>query len=126
MIKSTVLTFKVRDSNTRGCSPVRLGISKEKSATYSHNREEYGFCCQPFADLFSTDYLQETKDLIVCSTCLGEKPPPSTAMLRASTTRRWKVSFFQRSRDGPPRKAFAIVSMLRGSSTRVDSMQTSN
>ena len=32
-----------------------------------------------------------------------------------------KVSFFQPNRDGPPHKAFAIVSMLRGSSTRVDS-----
>jgi len=62
---------------TCGCSLVRLGISKDKSATYRHNGEEYHFCCQGCVGLFITDpqkYFQETKDLIVCPTCLAEKP----------------------------------------------------
>ncbi len=61
-----------------GCSLVRLGVSKEKSASYTYNGEEYRFCCQGCADLFSTDpepHLQRTKDLVVCPTCLAEKPP---------------------------------------------------
>ncbi len=69
---------------TCGCSLVRLGVSKEKSAAYHYNGEEHRFCCQPCADLFGTDpqrYLQETNDLIVCPICLGEKPPPWTATL---------------------------------------------
>ena len=62
---------------TCGCSLVRLGVSKDKVAACSHNGEQYLFCCQQCADLFIGDpqkYLQETKDLIVCPTCLGEKP----------------------------------------------------
>ena len=42
--------------------------------------EEYRFCCQGCIDLFATDpgkYLEETKGLIVCPTCLAEKPPQS-------------------------------------------------
>ena len=61
-----------------GCSLVRLGVSKEKSASYTYNGEEYRFCCQGCADLFSTDpeqHLQRTKGLVVCPTCLAEKPP---------------------------------------------------
>ncbi len=62
---------------TCGCSLVRLGVSKDKSITYCYNGEEYHFCCQGCTDLFITDpqkYLQETNDLIVCPTCLAEKP----------------------------------------------------
>lgn len=60
-----------------GCSLVRLGISKENSIAHRHNGEEYRFCCQGCADLFVTDpekYLRETNELIVCPTCLAEKP----------------------------------------------------
>ena len=69
---------------TCGCSLVRLGISKDQAAIYTHNGEEHYFCCQACADLFSTDpqkYLEETNDLIVCPTCLGEKPLQWTAMM---------------------------------------------
>ncbi len=62
---------------TCGCSLVRLGIKKGKSVIHSHNGEQYHFCCQGCVDVFITDpskYLQETKDLIVCPTCLAEKP----------------------------------------------------
>ncbi len=61
-----------------GCSLVRLGISKDKAATYSHDGTEYFFCCQGCADVFAADpetRLEETKDLIVCPTFLAEKPP---------------------------------------------------
>ena len=62
---------------TCGCSLVRLGISKEQAATYTYAGAEYYFCCQGCTDLFLTDpekYLQETNELIVCPTCLAEKP----------------------------------------------------
>ena len=62
---------------TCGCSLVRLGISNDKATRYSHANEERSFCCQGCVDLFITDpqkYLQETNDLIVCPTCLAEKP----------------------------------------------------
>ncbi len=61
-----------------GCSLVRLGISKEKAATYSHDGTEYCFCCQDCADEFAPDpeqHVQRTNDLIVCPTCLAEKTP---------------------------------------------------
>ncbi len=63
-----------------GCSLVRLGVSKDKAATYSYKGEEYLFCCQGCADLFVADpeqHLQRTKDLVVCQNCLAEKPPAS-------------------------------------------------
>jgi len=66
---------------TCGCSLVRLKISKDKAATSCYEGEEYHFCCQGCVDLFAADpetYVQRTKDLIVCPTCLGEKLPQST------------------------------------------------
>ncbi len=69
---------------TCGCSLVRLGISKEKSVTNDSNGKEYHFCCQGCADLFNADpkkYLEQTKDLVVCPTCLAEKPPESAVKL---------------------------------------------
>ena len=62
---------------TCGCSLVRLGVTKDKATSYRHNRQEYHFCCQGCVDLFITDpeeHLQETNNLIVCPTCLAEKP----------------------------------------------------
>ena len=70
---------------TCGCSLVRLGISKEKAVPYSHDGEDYLFCCQGCADLFTTDpekYVQDTRDLIVCPTCLAEKPLEQAVTLR--------------------------------------------
>ncbi len=69
---------------TCGCSLVRLGISKEKSVTNHSNGKEYHFCCQGCADLFTDDpakYLEQTKDLIVCPTCLAEKPIKSAVTM---------------------------------------------
>ena len=63
-----------------GCSLVRLGVTRDKAATHSYKGEEYFFCCQGCADLFVTNperHLQRTKDVVVCPTCLAEKPPAS-------------------------------------------------
>ncbi len=62
---------------TCGCSLVRLGISKDKANTYGHEGKEYFFCCQGCVDVFAANpkkRLEETKDLIVCPTCLAENP----------------------------------------------------
>jgi len=62
---------------TCGCSLVRLGISKDKATIYTHEGTKYFFCCQGCVDVFVTDpekQLEETKDLIICPTCLAEKP----------------------------------------------------
>lgn len=70
---------------TCGCSLVRLGISKENSASHRYNGEEYHFCCQGCVDVFIKDpkkHLQETNDLIVCPTCLAEKPLKWTVKLK--------------------------------------------
>jgi len=72
---------------TCGCSLVRLGISKDQAAVYRHNSKDYHFCCQGCVDLFTTNpqkHLQETKDLIVCPTCLAEEPPQSTVKMKIS------------------------------------------
>ena len=69
---------------TCGCSLVRLGISNDLAPTYSHDGKEYRFCCQGCVDLFAADpakHLEETKALIVCPSCLAEKPPESTFTL---------------------------------------------
>ncbi len=71
--------------STCGCSLVRLGVSKDKAVSYNHDGEEHVFCCQACVDLFIIDpqkYLEETKDLIVCPTCLGEKPVQWSATLK--------------------------------------------
>ncbi len=69
---------------TCGCSLVRLGISKNEATFHRHEGEEYSFCCQACVDVFITDpvkYLQETEDVIVCPTCLAEKPVERAAKL---------------------------------------------
>ena len=70
--------------STCGCSLVRLGISREEAAIHVHDGNEYYFCCQGCVDVFLTDpqkYLDETTDLIVCPSCLAEKPPSSAVRL---------------------------------------------
>lgn len=49
--------------STRGCSLVRLGVTKDQSLAYLYEDEEYRFCCQGCVDLLLTDpekYLEET------------------------------------------------------------------
>ena len=38
-----------------GCSLVRLGVTREKAATYSYDGTEYHFCCQDCVDEFAGD-----------------------------------------------------------------------
>ncbi len=62
---------------TCGCSLVRLGITKEAAARFQYRDQEHSFCCQACVDVFTTNpekYLEETSGLIVCPTCLAEKP----------------------------------------------------
>ena len=69
---------------TCGCSLVRLGISEEQSARSRFDGQEYRFCCEGCTELFATapeKYLEETSDLIVCPTCLAEKPMNVATML---------------------------------------------
>lgn len=72
---------------TCGCSLVRLGITKDQAAVHRHNGKDYYFCCQGCVDLFRGDpqkHLQETQDLIVCPTCLAEKPLNSAVKMKIS------------------------------------------
>lgn len=60
-----------------GCSLVRLGISKDNAIPFQYKQGTYLFCCEGCLDSFAADpekYLSETKDVVVCPTCLGEKP----------------------------------------------------
>ncbi len=69
---------------TCGCSLVRLGIAKDQAPTNTYDGREYRFCCQGCVALFIAEpakRLEETKGLIVCPTCLAEKPPESTFTL---------------------------------------------
>ena len=62
---------------TCGCSLVRLGISEENAVAHSHDGEEFNFCCQGCVDVFVAnpeECLEETKGMIVCPSCLAEKP----------------------------------------------------
>jgi YHS domain-containing protein len=70
---------------TCGCSLVRLGISKDKASTYNYKGKELYFCCKGCMELFIKDserYIKETEDLIVCPTCLAEKPKKNATLLK--------------------------------------------
>ena len=70
---------------TCGCSLVRLGISNAQASVYYHNDEKYLFCCKGCVDLFVTDpekFLEESRELIVCPSCLAEKPPDQAVTIK--------------------------------------------
>lgn len=70
--------------STCGCSLVRLGISPKKTVTRNYKNTDYSFCCDGCAILFDKDpiaLLNETKDLVVCPSCLGEKPLNQTVSI---------------------------------------------
>jgi YHS domain-containing protein len=78
---------------TCGCSLIRLGIGSDRWTTCNYGEKQYFFCCQGCTDLFSEDppkYLKETKDLVVCPTCLAEKPVQWTVRMEISD---WEVYF---------------------------------
>ncbi len=77
---------------TCGCSLMRLGVTKDKATVYRFEGEERLFCCQGCLDLFVTDpakYLGETGDLVVCPTCLAEKPRQWAVMLNVADEEIW-------------------------------------
>ena len=62
---------------TCGCSLVRLGVAADAATMHEYRGEQHPFCCQGCVEVFETDperYLTETSDLVVCPTCLAEKP----------------------------------------------------
>ncbi len=68
---------------TCGCSLVRLGITKENVVVRIYHETEYLFCCDGCADLFDKTpepLLEETKNLVVCPSCLAEKPIDQTVL----------------------------------------------
>ena len=70
--------------STCGCSLVRLHISKNQSVMYHYNSKDYRFCCRGCADIFVKNpekYLQEIHNIVVCTTCLAEKPRQLTLKL---------------------------------------------
>ncbi len=69
--------METRICPTCGCSLVRLGVTDDQSVAYQHGGKEHHFCCQGCLDVFVTDpekYLRQMSDLVVCPTCLAEKP----------------------------------------------------
>lgn len=92
-ISSSAKTIATSICPACGCSLVRLGIGADRWAKSHYEGKEYFFCCQGCTDLFNQDpprYLQETKDLVVCPTCLAEKPVQWTVRMEISG---WEVFF---------------------------------
>lgn len=59
------------------CSLARLGITREAATAFTHRGEELLFYCQGCLQGFYEDperYLAEIRELIVCPSCLAEKP----------------------------------------------------
>ncbi|SVB93949.1 uncharacterized protein METZ01_LOCUS246803 [marine metagenome] len=92
-IPSSAKTIVTSICPSCGCSLIRLGIGADRWAKSRYEGKEYFFCCQGCADLFNQEpprYLQETKDLVVCPTCLAEKPVQWTARREIAG---WEVFF---------------------------------
>jgi len=69
---------------TCGCSLVRLGIAKENAVIRKYQEKQYSFCCDGCATLFKEspeDRLRETDNLVVCPSCLAEKPKNQTVII---------------------------------------------
>ncbi|MHB1280962.1 MAG: hypothetical protein ACYCYL_06975 [Acidithiobacillus sp.] len=69
---------------TCGCSLVRLGITKENAVIRKYQGKEYSFCCDGCVVAFQENaeaLLEETNSLVVCPSCLAEKPINQTASI---------------------------------------------
>ena len=78
---------------TCSCSLIRLGISSDRWTKLIYEDKEYFFCCQGCVDLFNQEpsrYLKETENLVVCPTCLAEKPLQQTIRMEITG---WEVFF---------------------------------
>jgi YHS domain-containing protein len=70
---------------TCGCSLVRLGIKKEEAVTFGYSGKDYNFCCNGCEKKFAEDperYLSGINNIVVCPTCLAEKPIESTIKIK--------------------------------------------
>lgn len=66
---------------TCGGSLVRLGVTKENTIIRTYNKKYYSFCCEGCAIIFEKTpeaLLLETESLVVCPSCLTEKPKEHT------------------------------------------------
>jgi YHS domain-containing protein len=62
---------------TCGCSFVRLGVRRESAVHHAYEGRELHFCCEGCLDRFLVDpdhYLDRSRDIVICPSCLGEKP----------------------------------------------------
>ena len=78
---------------TCSCSLIRLGIGSDRWTKLIYEDKEYFFCCQGCVDLFNQEpsrYLKETENLVVCPTCLAEKPLQQTIRMEITG---WEVFF---------------------------------
>ncbi len=69
---------------TCGCSLVRLGITKDSAVMRKYKEKEYLFCCDGCAVMFEENpesLLEETDSLVVCPSCLAEKPINQTVAI---------------------------------------------
>ena len=60
-----------------GCSLVRLGIARDRATKLVYGGHELHFCCGGCVDVFRDDperFMREAEDLVICPTCLTEKP----------------------------------------------------
>ena len=75
---------KTKICTTCGCSLVRLGISEQQVVSFQFKSVLLFYCCQGCLTLFQQNpdmYLEETSDIVVCPTCLSEKPIASTVAI---------------------------------------------
>ena len=78
---------------TCNCSLIRLGIGSDRWTKLIYEDKEYFFCCQACVDLFNqkpSRYLKEIENLVVCPTCLAEKPLQQTVRMEIAG---WEVFF---------------------------------
>jgi len=103
---------------TCSCSLIRLGIGSERWTKLICEGKEYFFCCQGCVDLFNQEpsrYLKETEDLVVCPTCLAEKPLQQTVRMEIAG---WEVFFCRcpHCSDAFQKKPDYYVKRLQGKS----------
>ena len=76
--------MKTQICPTCSCSLVRLGIRKENAVIQKYQEKEYSFCCRGCTDMFQENaekFLEEISNIIVCPTCLAEKPIKQTVAI---------------------------------------------
>lgn len=76
--------MKAQICPTCSCSLVRLGISQKEVVIQEYQEREYSFCCHGCAVMFQENpekFLEEINNLVVCPSCLAEKPIEQTVAI---------------------------------------------